>query len=281
VNNLVLRWISVAVVLTGSGRAASFALPDAGVFSATQIIGGSDSQYHFSNLLGTPINFTGTVGFVDGSDPNLFALASTDQGTNRAQAGSILGSSAWAGSYWADTVTLTGGAGTADVAFHLSLQGSITGNGAVRYRYSLATPFASFPFNSATDPNTDFPGNAGPYPDVSNAFDLLFNGTSFGAVTDPGGYGFGIEIDTGLDYGTTYMLQVFLETYSTDGGAVDFFDPGHFDAIDIPFAGNVTFGSGNTDVSVNVANSPEPAAILLILPVLASFAIVRRRRNSR
>jgi len=37
-------------------------------------------------------------------------------GTDQASAGSNPGRSAWAGSYWADTVTLTGGTGTGDVA---------------------------------------------------------------------------------------------------------------------------------------------------------------------
>jgi hypothetical protein len=248
-------------------------LPETGTFSVAQI--SSDPQYHFANNLGAPGLVNSTAGITDGTDTNLFALASTDQGTNRAEAGSTSGTSAWAGSYWSEAITMTGGSGTADVALHLSLSGNITGNGTVRYRYSLATPFASFPFNSSTDPNTDFTGN--PYPDVAQAYDLLYNGTSFGTVTAAGGYGFGIEIDTGLDYGTTYMFQVFLEAYSSDGGSADFYDPGHFDAINIPFDSQVVFGSGNNDVIVNTALSPEPGVALLIVPALIGFFVLRRR----
>jgi hypothetical protein len=252
-------------------------LPDTGNFSVAQI--SSDPQFYFANNLGLPGNILAAAGITDGTDTSLFASASTVAGTNQASAGSNAGGPAWAGSYWADTVTLTGGTGTGDVAFHLSLSGSITGNGSVRYRYSLATPFAAFPFNGSTDPNTDFSGN--PYPDLPTAFDMLYNGTSFGTVTAAGGYGFGIEIDTGLDYGTTYMFQVFLETSSSDGGVADFTDPGHFDSINIPFDSNVIFGSGNTDVNVTAALSPEPGAGLLVIPAMVGLIALRRRMANR
>jgi hypothetical protein len=72
-------------------------------------------------------------------------------------------------------------------------------------------------------------------------------------------------------------MQVFLEAYSADGGVADFFDPGHFDVIEVPWGTNVAFGSGGADAAVTVI--PEPAVALLIGSALTAIGLLRRRRG--
>ena len=245
--------------------------PTTGTFSFARI--STDPGTHYTNdLLGGP-NLNASAGITDVTDVDLFASASTDIGTNRATAGSALGNIAWAGSYWADTITLTGGTGAADVHFALSLGGSIAGNGSVRYRFSLSTPVGGFPFDSLTDPNFF----TAPYSDNANTFDMLCCDPGFGAYSQQGDVGFGLGFSTSLDYGTPYMMQVFLEAYSADGGVADFFDPGHFDVIEVPWGTNVAFGSGGADAAVTVI--PEPAVALLIGSALTAIGLLRRRRG--
>lgn len=275
------------LVGTASGVVVTSEAPGEG----TSVVVGPSSQ-NFNDEIGTS------------------AEAATDFGLNRARATSVAGfaamaesggdfttmsvgggSSAYAASYWGDSLVFTGGVGLFQIGFSTSLSGALNGAGGTvsynggtvdeNYEGSASARWRLFWPDTLDLSTLDFAdGSPADGMDLIGIYDGIdFIGQTV-SDTDSGTSLFEtVGISFSWTYGTPLDLGFLLEVWAADGGVADFFSTGTFGGFTLP-AGTLLTAESGTQYNVTYLQAvqvPEPAtAWLFAAGLLGLVGLVRR-----
>lgn len=174
-----------------------------------------------------------------------------------------------ASALWCDSFTLSGGVGTADLSFHLDLEGALAAEAATGgfARVVLRAIVGLDPVDPIDD--TEIGPNI-----VLGAADLVLQSGG-----TPGGNS--LRLDASLPYDSPFTFLVTLEALAENGAWVHFADTARLTHVDLPNGATLTGASGHDYGFGAVALSsmsivPEPGTFALVALGTAAMALRRK-----
>jgi hypothetical protein len=204
--------------------------------------------------------------------PGARAAAASSFGVGHVALAAAPGHATHASALWADSFLLTGGGGSADLSFHLDLEGVLAAEASTDgfARVVLRAIVGLDPVDPIDD--TELGPNI-----VLAAADLVLQ-------SDLGPGANELRLDASLPYGAPFTFFVTLEALAENGAWVHFADTARLTHVDLPNGAILTGASGHDyglgAVSVaSMSAVPEPGTLLLVALGTAALASSGSRRS--